>query len=243
MRRAYLILCIVLPTCVMAQRTAAPQHVAYKDSTLAIDARVRDLLGRMTLEEKFWQLWMVPGDLDSGTTCTSTASSGCRCASGATRPAATTRRAAARRMAGKLNAIQRFFVERTRLGIPIIPFEEAVHGLYGTGATMFPPAIALAATWDTSLMGACRDGDRDGSAHARHPAGALAGDQHRERRALGASGGDVRRRSVAHVGDGAGVRPAVREDGRGDDAEALRRERRRGRTRQLSDRLRRAPAR
>ena len=57
-------------------------------------------------------------------------------------------------MAEKLNSIQRYFVERTRLGIPIIPFEEAVHGLYGTGATMFPAAIALAATWDTSLMGA-----------------------------------------------------------------------------------------
>ena len=41
----------------------------------------------------------------------------------------------------------------TRLGIPIIPFEEALHGLYGEGATSFPQAIGLAATWDTSLMG------------------------------------------------------------------------------------------
>src|ERR1019366_1681306 len=57
-------------------------------------------------------------------------------------------------MAQKLNSIQRYFIERTRLGIPIIPFEEAVHGLYGNGATMFPAAIALAATWDTSMMSA-----------------------------------------------------------------------------------------
>src|SRR5206468_10931471 len=39
-----------------------------------------------------------------------------------------------------------------RLGIPIIPFEEAVHGLGREGSTMFPSAIALAATFDTSLV-------------------------------------------------------------------------------------------
>jgi len=29
----------------------------------------------------------------------------------------------------KINAVQRYFVDSTRLGIPIIPFEEALHGL------------------------------------------------------------------------------------------------------------------
>src|SRR5690606_6689537 len=48
--------------------------------------------------------------------------------------------------------IQRYFVERTRLGIPIIPFEEALPGLRHDGATVFPQAIALAATWDTALV-------------------------------------------------------------------------------------------
>src|SRR5579862_3824430 len=37
----------------------------YRDAALPIDARVRDLLARMTLEEKFWQLFMIPGDLDN----------------------------------------------------------------------------------------------------------------------------------------------------------------------------------
>ena len=52
---------------------ALPEHGAaqardslpYRDSRLSVEARVRDLLGRMTPEEKFWQLFMIPGDLDT----------------------------------------------------------------------------------------------------------------------------------------------------------------------------------
>ena len=58
----------------------------------------------------------------------------------------------ARAHAERINAIQRYFVERTRLGIPIIPFEEALHGLARDGATAFPQAIGLAATWDSLLV-------------------------------------------------------------------------------------------
>ncbi len=59
--------------------------------------------------------------------------------------------AAARAHAQRINAIQHYFVEQTRLGIPIIPFDEGVHGLPREGATVFPAAIALAASWDTAL--------------------------------------------------------------------------------------------
>jgi beta-glucosidase len=52
----------------------------------------------------------------------------------------------------KINAIQKYFVEQTRLGIPIIAFDEALHGLVRDEATAFPQSIALAATWDTTLM-------------------------------------------------------------------------------------------
>jgi beta-glucosidase len=52
----------------------------------------------------------------------------------------------------RINDIQRYFVEQTRLGIPILAFEEAVHGLARDGATVFPAAIGLAASWDTTLM-------------------------------------------------------------------------------------------
>jgi beta-glucosidase len=50
------------------------------------------------------------------------------------------------------NAIQHFLVEQTRLGIPAILHEEALHGLVAPGATSFPQAIALAATFDPPLL-------------------------------------------------------------------------------------------
>jgi beta-glucosidase len=50
------------------------------------------------------------------------------------------------------NALQRFLVEQTRLGIPAMLHEEALHGLVAPGATSFPQAIALAATFDPPLL-------------------------------------------------------------------------------------------
>jgi hypothetical protein len=42
-----------------------PGRLPYRDPALTIDRRVDDLVARMTAEEKFRQLFMVPGDLDS----------------------------------------------------------------------------------------------------------------------------------------------------------------------------------
>jgi beta-glucosidase len=147
MRRLYpAVVVIVMLAPVHAGLSQARDDVPYRDATLPVETRVRDLIGRMTLEEKFWQLFMIPGDLDDpshdysngvfGLQISTTSSPG----------------NVARAHAERINSIQRFFVERTRLGIPIIPFDEAVHGLVRDGATVFPQAIALAATWDTALM-------------------------------------------------------------------------------------------
>ena len=102
----------------------------------------------MTREEKFWQLFMIPGDLGDASHDYSHGIFGLQIS-----PADSTRANAARTHAERINTIQRYFVDRTRLGIPIIPFEEALHGFVREGATAFPQAIALAATWDTALMG------------------------------------------------------------------------------------------
>jgi beta-glucosidase len=113
---------------------------------------VRDLLGRMTLEEKFWQTFMIPGDLDDSTHDYSHGVFGLQI-SVAPRGGTVSPTDAARAHAVRINTIQRYFVEKTRLGIPIIPFEEALHGLGREGAIVFPQAIALAATWDTAMVG------------------------------------------------------------------------------------------
>ncbi len=140
MRRVPLFVLFVL----FAPSALFAQHPPYRDSTLPISARVTDLLGRMTLEEKFWQLFMIPGDLDDPANDWSNGVFGLQIRSPDS--------ASARSHTARINAIQRWFVEKSRLGIPIIPFEEAVHGLTGPGATMFPQAIALAASFDTALM-------------------------------------------------------------------------------------------
>ncbi len=134
------------------------QKYPYKDADLSVENRVDDLLSRMTLEEKFWQLFMIPGDLSDGKEKykngifgfqISTKSSSGDVAEQMLNYGSS---GSAESVAIKANKIQKYFVEETRLGIPIIVFDEALHGLVRDGATAFPQAIALAATWNTELM-------------------------------------------------------------------------------------------
>ena len=139
--------CLLLPVLPRAAATAQDRaSLPYRDPRRPAAERTADLLGRMTLQEKFWQLFMVPGSLDDSTHEYSHGSFGLQI--GIDRVAGAN---SARNHTERINRIQRYFVERTRLGIPIIPFEEALHGLAREGATVFPQAIALAATWDTAL--------------------------------------------------------------------------------------------
>ncbi|MGQ0650427.1 MAG: glycoside hydrolase family 3 N-terminal domain-containing protein [Gemmatimonadaceae bacterium] len=122
----------------------APGSPAYLDPAQPTERRVADLLGRMTREEKFWQLFAIPDD---------TALPLSRLAHGVyglqVRPRLG---GGARDVAVRINTLQRHFVTQTRLRIPMLPFEEALHGLAQGGATVFPQAIGLAATWDTAIV-------------------------------------------------------------------------------------------
>ena len=145
---AVLVAVAIPPSSLGAQDGAPPPGSGYRDPHLAVDARVRDLLARMSPEEKFWQLFMIPGDLDSAGYDYSHGIFGLQIGA----RAGVEPRAAARAHAARIDSVQRWFTGRTRLGIPILPFDEALHGLVREGATVFPQAIGLAATWDSALV-------------------------------------------------------------------------------------------
>jgi beta-glucosidase len=55
-------------------------------------------------------------------------------------------------MAEFTNTVQKWIMENTRLNIPVMFHEEALHGLATSKATSFPQAIALASTWNPGLV-------------------------------------------------------------------------------------------
>lgn len=143
----------------------------YRDPSAPIPLRVRDLLARMTLEEKVAQLctiWggkqtMLDGErFDAARAGTAfphsighiTRPSDRRGVGGAAAAAGGTAarwRTPASTVAF-INGVQRWATTRTRLGIPVLFHEESLHGYMATDATMFPQAIALAGSFDPDLM-------------------------------------------------------------------------------------------
>lgn len=134
------------------------QKVPYKDASLSIEERVEDLLKRMTIEEKVYQMCAIR--LGEGDEIFKT--------SGKYNPSfvkeqmgshgighvsCPTSDMDASNSVKTINAIQKIAVENTRLGIPVIVNDEALHGIKGKGATSYPQAIALSCTWDLELMG------------------------------------------------------------------------------------------
>ncbi|NMN39728.1 glycoside hydrolase family 3 C-terminal domain-containing protein [Pedobacter sp. SG918] len=157
-RYLYLLPALFLCSSLFAQ-VKKGQSLPYKNPKLNIDLRVKDLISRMTPEEKFWQLFMIPGDVTETNKeqfkhgifglQVSAAAQG----SGNAQQMLTYNTSEdGLSLAKKVNKIQKYFIEETRLGIPIIPFDEALHGLVRQGATAFPQSIGLAASFDTLLV-------------------------------------------------------------------------------------------
>lgn len=143
----------------------------YKDPRAPIPARVADLMARMTLPEKVAQIraaWAGKGKMLDGLKFDPRKASaafpdgighvarpsdkrgvpGIPDAAGGT---AARWRTPAQTVAF-INALQKWAVEDTRLGIPVLLHEEALHGYMATEATSFPQAIAMAGTFDPGLM-------------------------------------------------------------------------------------------
>jgi beta-glucosidase len=139
-------------------RKAAP---VYKNASLPSAKRVKNLLSRMTLEEKAAQMmcvWQSKAEtmLDAeGNFDLQKAKKSFRDGRGlgqVGRPSDAGGGKDARAMAELTNNIQKFFLENSRLGIPVMFHEECLHGHAAPGGTSFPQPIALGATFNPALV-------------------------------------------------------------------------------------------
>ncbi|MGA2609999.1 MAG: glycoside hydrolase family 3 N-terminal domain-containing protein [Terriglobia bacterium] len=129
-------------------QTPAPD---YRNPNLPIEQRVADLLKRMTLEEKVWQLAPRRG-ANSGILDTTGKFTGANLREIFRKMFSVDSKISPRDAAILRNAMQRYQVEKTRLGIPAIFQGEALHGFMENGSTSFPQALGLASTWDPELV-------------------------------------------------------------------------------------------
>lgn len=135
--------------------SVTPQDYSYKDPALSISERTENLLHLMTPDEKFRQLFMIPGDIGSDSILFQSGIFGFQINTDKNPEKFVLKNNSEQLINDrilKINSVQKYFIEQSRLGIPVIFFDEALHGLTRSGATAFPQAIALAATFDTLLM-------------------------------------------------------------------------------------------
>ena len=134
---------------------------SYLNPILPVGKRVQDLLSRMTLAEKVAQMmcvWqekaktLVDGDGNFDLKKAKTAFKKGNGLGQVGRPSDAGKGLGARGQAELTNAIQKFFIENSRLGIPVIFHEECLHGQAAIGGTSFPQPIGLAATFDPELV-------------------------------------------------------------------------------------------
>lgn len=148
--------------------SARAQQPLYKNAKAPIEDRVNDLLGRMTVNEKVGQLlcplgWPMYTKSDKGKVGISDTYINRMTqmpigsfwavlrADPWTQKTLTTG-LNPKLAAEALNALQKYAVEKTRLGIPILFAEEAPHGHMAIGATVFPTALSQASTFDEELI-------------------------------------------------------------------------------------------
>jgi len=158
------ILCLVAisaPFFSGASMSSAEDQLPYKNPGLPVEQRVADLLPRMTLEEKVAQLtclWTNRPQVNPQTDFAndrgdfSAQKASVVMKHGIGQIARQREQKDPRGGAMFANAVQKWLIENTRLGIPAILHDEILHGHMAKGSTSFPQPIALATTWDPEFI-------------------------------------------------------------------------------------------
>jgi len=140
------------------------QKDPYEDSSLDVERRVQDLLQKMTIEEKTCQMATLYGygrvlhdELPTERWMQAIWKDGIanidEHLNGLDRPTTQTQYSwPPSKHARAINEVQRFFVEKTRLGIPVDFSNEGNRGVCHHGATSFPSQLGVGATWDVDLV-------------------------------------------------------------------------------------------
>jgi beta-glucosidase len=133
----FLILILVIIQPVKAQNK---KLLLYKNPSAPVEKRVADLLARMSLHDKIMQLRMLHDAV--GVSDMKGKSFG------GTMNAELDASTASRVFA----SMQRYLIDSTKLGIPMLTCTEALHGVYQTGCTVYPQALALGCTFNPMLV-------------------------------------------------------------------------------------------
>ena len=142
---------IFLAALVIGAAPLSAQQPSYKDKSKAIADRVADLLARMTLEEKVEQI--TGGHRDNAGLVDTSAELPYKSPDEIFKEwYRLDNKMTPRVRALAHNALQRYQLGKTRLGIPSLFQGEALHGFMAYGSTSFPQAIGLASTWDPALV-------------------------------------------------------------------------------------------
>ncbi|MEW4449441.1 glycoside hydrolase family 3 N-terminal domain-containing protein [Qipengyuania sp. JC766] len=153
----------------MAQEVAVERPMPdapYWDASLPVERRVEDLLQRMTVEEKVAQIisvWNAKPDIQDESDDFDPAKASAVYPHGLgqiARPSDRTgpgspREIPRRSIEDSIRYVidaQKWAIEETRLGIPVLFHEESLHGFAAKDATAFPQSIGLASTWDPDLV-------------------------------------------------------------------------------------------
>lgn len=143
MKKVYLIAFCLLLTTIKTFAGNDADKPLYKDKTASVNARVEDLLKRMTLKEKIEQLQnRASGRADEIESIFKGESYGCT--HEMSMPAAD--------CADMYQKLQTYMLTKTRLGIPILTAAEGIEGILQNNCTIYPQALAQGSTFNPALI-------------------------------------------------------------------------------------------